>query len=95
MFGGAEEFFQVRAEVVEGAPGVGVAPALAQPVGKIVQGPALVIGVLVGVVVPLLEDVGGGAGVDGELVQDQLAGSGIDRSCALPVERGGRDSAPG
>jgi hypothetical protein len=92
-FGDGEELLQVRAEVFEGPPGVGVALAMAAAVGVIVQGPALVVDMLVGVVVPLLEDVGGGAGVDGELVQDQLSGSGIDRSWAFSAGRTGRRGA--
>lgn len=103
LFGEGEEFFQVRAEVFEGPPGVGVALSLAAAVRKVVQGPALVIGVPVGVVVPLLEDVSGGAGVDGELVQDELVDAGVDlfwaflRSGAGAIQRraGAADEAVG
>jgi hypothetical protein len=70
----------VRADGFEGAPGVRVAPALATAVGDVVQGPALVIDVLVAVVVPLVGDVGGGAGVDGEPVENELVGCGVDES---------------
>jgi hypothetical protein len=83
LFRDGEEFFQVRAEVLEGPPGVGVALALAAAVGVFVQGPALVIDMLVGVVVPLLEDVAGGAGVDGELVQDEPVVGGVDEGEGL------------
>jgi len=86
LSGEVEEFIQVRADAREGPPGVGVAALLAAPVGEVVQRPALAVDVLVGVVVPLLEDVGGSAGVDGELVQDQLPGGGVDRSEALSAK---------
>lgn len=84
VFGGREQFVQVLADGFEGAPGVRVALALPAAVGGLVQRPALVVGVLVGVVVPLLQNVRGGAGVDGELVEDELVVGGVERGAGLP-----------
>lgn len=74
----------MRADGFERPPGVGVALALAAAVSEVVQRPALLVDVGVGVRIPLGEDVRGGAGVDGEPVQYELVGCGVDQGLGLP-----------
>ncbi|WP_143080582.1 hypothetical protein [Actinacidiphila rubida] len=81
-FGEGQKFLQVRAEWLEGPPGVGVALTLAATVRKVVQWPALVVDAGVGVGVPVPEDVCGSPGVDGEPVQEELVVGGVDRTRA-------------
>lgn len=92
--GGGQQVAGAPVDVLERCGGVGVALALAQPVGVVVMRPAVEIGVLVGVDVPGVEDLLGVVDVVVEVLQELDVGGAVegngDGSCRIQRREAGR-----